>query len=64
MLNIANFDNLWGQGIEEPFILVKNLKVSKEKVEVKEEKKHYSYVYGRAKMLMKRLILSGFFMLY
>ena len=34
ILNIANFDNLWGQGVEEPFILVTNLKVSKENVEL------------------------------
>ena len=37
VLNIANFDNLWGQGIEEPFILVKNLKVSKENVTLLKE---------------------------
>lgn len=37
VLNIANFDNLWGQGIEEPFILVKNLKVSKENIALLKE---------------------------
>ena len=37
VLNIANFDNLWGQGIEEPFILVKNLKVSKENISLLKE---------------------------
>ena len=37
VLNIANFDNLWGQGIEEPFILVKNLKVSKENITLLKE---------------------------
>ena len=37
VLNIANFDNLWGQGIEEPFILVKNLKVSKDNIALLKE---------------------------
>ena len=37
VLNIANFDNLWGQGIEEPFILVKNLKVSKDNISLLKE---------------------------
>lgn len=37
VLNIANFDNLWGQGIEEPFILVKNLKISKENLSLLKE---------------------------
>ena len=37
ILNIANFDNLWGQGVEEPFILVKNLKVSKENIALLKE---------------------------
>ena len=37
VLNIANFDNLWGQGIEEPFILVKNLKISKENIALLKE---------------------------
>ena len=37
VLNIANFDNLWGQGVEEPFILVKNLKVTKENLSLLKE---------------------------
>ena len=37
VMNIANFDNLWGQGIEEPFILVKNLKVSKDNIALLKE---------------------------
>lgn len=37
ILNIANFDHLWGQGIEEPFILVKNLKVSKDRISLLKE---------------------------
>ena len=32
IMNIASFDNLWGQGVEEPFILVKNLKITKDKI--------------------------------
>ena len=37
VMNVANFDNLWGQGIEEPFILVKNLKVSKDNIALLKE---------------------------
>lgn len=37
ILNIASFDNLWGKDIEEPFILVKNLKVTKDNLALLKE---------------------------
>ena len=37
VLQIANYEGLWGQGIEEPFILVKNLKVSKDNIALLKE---------------------------
>lgn len=37
ILNLANFDNLWGQGIEEPFVLVKGVKVLKDNVQLLKE---------------------------
>ena len=32
ILNIADFDNLWGQCIEEPYVLVKNIKVTADNI--------------------------------
>ena len=37
ILNIANFDHLWGQGVEEPFILVKNIKITKDNLALLKE---------------------------
>lgn len=37
ILNLANFDNLWGQGIEEPFVLVKNIQVIKDNIQFLKE---------------------------
>lgn len=34
IMNIASFDNLWGQGIEEPFILVKDIVITKDNVQL------------------------------
>lgn len=30
IFNLASFDGIWGQGVEEPYVLVKNIKVTKE----------------------------------
>ena len=32
IMNIASFDNLWGQGVEEPFILIENVKLTKDNI--------------------------------
>ena len=32
ILNIADFDNLWGQCIEEPYVLIKNVKVTSDNI--------------------------------
>ena len=32
IMNIASFDNLWGQGVEEPFILIENIRLTKDNV--------------------------------
>jgi hypothetical protein len=32
VLQIANYEGLWGQGIEEPFVLVKNIRVTDENI--------------------------------
>ena len=37
VLQIAAYDNLWGQGVEEPFILVKDIRVTKENIELLKE---------------------------
>ena len=37
VLQIANYDNLWGQGVEEPFILVENIKVTNENISLLKE---------------------------
>ena len=37
VLQIANYEGLWGQGIEEPFILVKGIRVTKEDVSLLKE---------------------------
>lgn len=37
ILNLANFDNLWGQGVEEPFVLIKNIRVTKENIQLLKE---------------------------
>ena len=37
ILNIASFDNLWGKDMEEPFILVKNLKVTQDNLALLKE---------------------------
>ena len=34
IMNIASFDNLWGQGVEEPFVLVENIRITKENIEL------------------------------
>ena len=34
ILCIANYDHIWGQGVEEPFILIKNLKVNKDNIQL------------------------------
>lgn len=37
VLQIANYDYLWGQGVEEPFILVENIKVTNENISLLKE---------------------------
>ena len=37
IFNIANYDGLWGQGIEEPFVLVKNIKINKDNITLLKE---------------------------
>ena len=32
IMSIANYDGLWGQGVEEPFILIKNLRITKDNI--------------------------------
>ena len=34
ILQIANYDNLWGQGIEEPFVVVNNIRVTNENIQL------------------------------
>lgn len=37
ILGLANFDHLWGQGVEEPFILVKNIRLTKDNIALLKE---------------------------
>ena len=37
VLQIAGYDNLWGQGVEEPFILVKDIRITKENISLLKE---------------------------
>lgn len=37
VLNLASFDNLWGQGVEEPFVLVKNIRLTKDNIALLKE---------------------------
>ena len=34
ILQIANYDNLWGQGVEEPFVVVNNIRVTNENIQL------------------------------
>ena len=37
IMSIANYDGLWGQGVEEPFILIKNLRITKDNIQLLKE---------------------------
>lgn len=37
IMSIALYDGLWGQGVEEPFILIKNLKITKDNIQLLKE---------------------------
>lgn len=37
ILNLASFDNLWGQGVEEPFVLVKDIRITKDNIALLKE---------------------------
>ena len=37
VLNLASFDNLWGQGVEEPFVLVENIRITKDNISLLKE---------------------------
>ena len=34
IFQIANYDNLWGQGVEEPFVVVNNIRLTKDNVQL------------------------------
>ena len=37
VLSLASFDNLWGQGVEEPFILIENIRITKDNISLLKE---------------------------
>jgi len=37
VMNLASYDNLWGQGVEEPFVLVKGIRLTKENISLLKE---------------------------
>lgn len=37
IFQIANYDGLWGQGVEEPFVLVRNIRVTNENISLLKE---------------------------
>ena len=37
VLGLASYDNLWGQGVEEPFVLVKDIRITKDNISLLKE---------------------------